>query len=165
MDYRIEPLLAGDWPEVRAIYVAGIATGHATFETEAPEWASWDAGHLAVGRLVARSESGLLGWVALSSVSRRPVYAGVAEESVYIAEAARGQGVGRALLSAAIDASEQAGIWMLQTSIFPENPASVSLHERCGFRVVGRRERIAQHYGIWRDTLLLERRSAVVGVE
>lgn len=164
MDVQIEPMHAVDWPEVRAIYLAGIATGQATFESSAPGWQDWDAAHLTTARLVARDPSGLLGWVALSPVSRRRVYAGVAEESVYIAEAARGRGVGRALLSAAISAAEVAGIWMLQASMFPENSASITLHQRCGFRVVGRRERIGQHGGVWRDTLLLERRSAVVGV-
>lgn len=164
MDVQIEPMHAEDWPEVRVIYLAGIATGQATFETSAPGWQDWDAAHLTTARLVARDPAGLLGWVALSPVSRRRVYAGVAEESVYIAEAARGRGVGQALLSAAISAAESAGIWMLQASMFPENSASITLHQRCGFRVVGRRERIGQHGGVWRDTLLLERRSAVVGV-
>lgn len=164
MDVRIEPMRADDWPAVRAIYLAGIATGQATFETDAPGWQDWDAVHLQVARLVAREPAGLLGWVALSPVSRRRVYQGVAEESVYIAEAARGRGVGRALLTAAIAASEATGIWMLQAGMFPENTASIALHLRCGFRVVGRRERIGLHGGIWRDTLLLERRSATVGV-
>lgn len=164
MDVVIEPMRVEHWPDVRAIYLAGIATGQATFETDAPGWQDWDAARLKVARLVARDPSGLLGWVALSPISRRPVYAGVAEESLYIAEVARGRGIGRVLLSAAIDASEAAGIWMLQASMFPENTASLTLHQRCGFRLVGRRERIGQHGGVWRDTILLERRSAVAGV-
>jgi phosphinothricin acetyltransferase len=165
MEYQIEPMRDDDWPAVRAIYLAGIAQGQATFEMTAPSWEDWDAGHLSLGRLVARGPSGVLGWVSLSPVSRRAVYVGVAENSVYISQETRGQGIGRALMSALIAVSEQVGIWMLQTSIFPENAASLALHERCGFRVVGRRERIGRQYGVWRDTLLLERRSAVVGVE
>lgn len=154
-----------DWPAVRDIYEAGIATGEATFQTEAPSWDVWDAAHLKTCRLVARDDQGkVVGWAALGPVSSRPVYAGVAEVSVYIAASARGRGLGRQLLAALIDASERDGRWSLQASIFPENEASVRLHQSCGFRVVGRRERIACQYGRWRDTLWLERRSAVVGV-
>ena len=152
------------WPQVRAIYLEGIATGNATFEQSAPEWDNWDAGHLAKPRLVARAESGdILGWAALSPVSGRCVYAGVAEVSVYIAEHARGRGVGRQLLERLVDESEAAGVWTLQAGIFPENAASVSLHASTGFRVVGTRERIGQMNGRWRDVLLMERRSLVVG--
>jgi phosphinothricin acetyltransferase len=162
---NILPVLAAHWPEVRAIYTEGIATGQATFATEAPAWADWDSSHLAACRLVAVStDARVLGWAALSPVSGRCVYAGVAEVSVYVAAGARGQGVGRALLAALATASEQQGLWMLQAGIFPENEASVRLHEGAGFRVVGRRERIGQLHGQWRDTLLLERRSNVVGV-
>jgi L-amino acid N-acyltransferase YncA len=162
---RVDAMSSDDWPAVRDIYEAGIATGEATFQTEAPPWEAWDAAHLATCRLVARDEDGnLVGWAALGRVSARPVYAGVAEVSVYIAASARGRGLGRLLLTALIDASERDGRWTLQASIFPENEASVRLHERCGFRVVGRRERIASQYGRWRDTLLLERRSSVVGL-
>ncbi|MGE5102350.1 MAG: N-acetyltransferase family protein [Deltaproteobacteria bacterium] len=162
---RIDAMTPDDWPAVRDIYQAGIATGEATFQTEAPAWDAWDAGHLKTCRLVARDDEGkVVGWAALGPVSSRPVYAGVAEVSVYIAAGARGRGLGRQLLTALIDASERDGRWSLQASIFPENEASVRLHQRCGFRVVGRRERIACHYGRWRDTLWLERRSAVVGV-
>ena len=154
-----------DWPAVRAIYAAGIATGNATFQTEAPEWAAWDAGHLPSCRLVARDGSGtVVGWAALSPVSTRPVYAGVVEVSVYVGESVRGQGVGRALLDALIHASERDGRWMLQAGILAENEASVALHLRCGFRVVGRRERIGRLNGVWRDVLLLERRSEVAGL-
>lgn len=161
---NVEPMTAAHWPAVRAIYAEGLATGQATFATEAPTWDAWDAGHLAAGRLVATEATGrVLGWAALSPVSSRCVYGGVAEVSVYVGAAARGRGVGRALLAALITESEQGGLWMLQAGIFPENTASVRLHEAAGFRQVGRRERIGQLRGHWRDTLLLERRSTVVG--
>ena len=158
----ITELTVGDWPAVQAIYAEGIATGQATFETTVPDWAAWDAARLTCCRLAARRGAALVGWATLGPVSARPVYRGVAEVSVYVAAAARGQGVGRALLAALVAASEAAGIWTLQASIFPENAASLALHAACGFRVVGRRERIAQHHGLWRDTLLLERRSDVL---
>ena len=148
-----------DWPTVRTIYEQGIATRLATFETEAPAWDAWDTAHLAGPRLVAEEDGEVLGWAAFSPVSRRACYAGVAEESVYIAESARGQGVGKALLGRLCTEAEAAGIWTIQTSIFPENVASIELHRRCGFRVVGTRERIAQLDGAWRDTVLMERRA------
>ena len=154
-----------DWEFVRAIYLEGIATGQATFETEAPDWERWDAGHSPQCRLVARSGDGVLGWAALSPVSRREVYAGVAEVSVYVAATARGLGVGDALMRALIEAAERHGVWTLQSSVFPENHASIALHLKHGFREVGRRERIARHHGVWRDTAALERRSRVVGVD
>ena len=160
----ILPMTAAHWPAVRAIYAEGLATGTATFATEAPAYSAWDAGHLPTGRLVAADAAGAVrGWAALSPVSGRCVYAGVAEVSVYVAAAARGCGVGRALMRALVAESEQHGLWTLQAGIFPENMASVRLLEAVGFRVVGRRERIGQLRGVWRDTLLLERRSAVVG--
>jgi L-amino acid N-acyltransferase YncA len=153
-----------DWPAVRAIYLEGIATGHATFEQTAPEWEKWDTGHLPAARIVARSEAGtVLGWAALSGVSSRCVYAGVAEVSIYVAEHARGRGVGRQLMSRLIDDSEAQGMWTLQAGIFPENVASIALHERAGFRIVGRRERLGQMNGRWRDVVLMERRSVVTG--
>jgi phosphinothricin acetyltransferase len=152
-----------DWPQVLSIYEAGIATGNATFETSAPDWPAWDASHLAEHRLVAVSDGSVLGWAALAAVSDRCVYAGVAENSVYIHPDARGRGVGHRLLSALIESAEQAGIWTIQTGIFPENTASLQLHERCGFRVVGVRQRIGQHHGRWRDVLFVERRSERVG--
>lgn len=155
---------AADADGVLAIYAEGLETGEATFETEVPTWAAWDAGHLQDCRLVARSGDTLAGWAALSPVSGRCVYAGVAEVSVYVAARARGQGVGRELLRHLVAASEGVGVWTLQAGLFPENAASLRLHERCGFRVVGRRERIGQLRGVWRDTLLLERRSATVGI-
>jgi L-amino acid N-acyltransferase YncA len=151
-----------DWPAVEAIYAAGIATGEATFETEPPSWEAFDVGRLPDHRLVAVDDGDVVGWAALSPTSPRPCYAGVVEHSVYVAEHARGRGVGRALMEALTASADTAGIWTIQTSVFPENAASVALHERAGFRVVGRRERIAQLDGVWRDTLLLERRSRTV---
>jgi phosphinothricin acetyltransferase len=159
----VDAMTPSDWPEVRAIFEEEIATGHATFETAAPGWAEWDRAHLPNRRLVARGQDGILGWAALTGVSGRCVYAGVADLSVYVAARARGRGVGRALLRALIDASERSGIWTLQAGVFPENTASLALHESCGFRVVGRRERIGMLDGAWRDVILLERRSPSVG--
>jgi L-amino acid N-acyltransferase YncA len=153
------------WPAVRAIYEAGIATGNATFETQAPTWETWDKGHLAHSRLVALAPDGTVrGWAALSPVSGRCVYGGVAEISVYIAAEARGQGVGRQLLQALIQESEANGIWTLQAGTFEENAASIGLHTQAGFRVIGHRERIGQHHGVWRNTVQMERRSPTVGV-
>ena len=163
-EIHITPLAAEEWPAVRAIYAEGIATGQATFETAVPDWPAWDAARLACCRLAARRGPELVGWATLGPVSARSVYQVVAEVSVYVAAAARGQGVGRALLMALVEASEAAGLWTLQASIFPENAASLALHVACGFRVAGRRQRIAQHHGLWRDTLLLERRSERVGL-
>lgn len=164
-------MTAGDWPAVRQVYLDGLATGEASFETTPPSWEQWDAAHLEFCRLVARApgppsdaSGGILGWAALSPVSRRACYRGVAEVSVYVAAEARGHGVGRALLDALIAGSEANGMWTLQASIFPENVASVRLHETAGFRMMGRRERIAQHHGRWRDTVILERRSTRVGL-
>jgi phosphinothricin acetyltransferase len=157
MDFTIRPLLPPDWPAVRAIYLEGIATGNATFETAAPEWERWDAAHLAHSRLVAVAET-VLGFAALSPVSARQVYAGVAEVSVYVGSQSRGAGVGRALLGELIRTSEAAGIWTLQAGIFPENQASLRLHEMAGFRIVGTRERIGCLADRWRDVVLLERR-------
>ena len=165
---KFQPMTAAHWPQVRAIYEQGIATGLATFATSAPTWEAWDRDHLAACRLVAvdadyGGSGQVLGWAALSPVSGRCVYGGVAEVSVYVAGAARGRGVGRQLLAALVAASEAHGLWTLQAGIFPENTTSVSIHAGAGFREVGRRERIGQLHGAWRDTLLLERRSAVVG--
>jgi len=152
--FAVDAMLPSDWAGVLAIYLEGIATGNATFETEAPSWDAWDRAHLAEPRLAARDDAGrVLGWAALTPVSGRCVYAGVA----------RGRGVGRALLDALIESSERAGIWTLQAGIFPENAASLALHRGCGFREVGRRERIGKLKGVWRDVLLLERRSSAVG--
>jgi len=166
----VSPMLAADWPEVRAVHAEGIATGHATFETEPPpSWSAFDAGRSAAHRLTARSAEGaLLGWAAVSPVSARPVCAGVVEHSVYVAAAARGRGVGRLLLAELIASTEAAGLWTLQASVFPENTASLALHEAAGFRVVGVRRRVARSSagplaGTWRDTVLVERRSTVAG--
>jgi L-amino acid N-acyltransferase YncA len=164
MPVTIAALTAADWPWVRAIYLEGIATGNATFERAAPEWERWDAGHLAVCRLAARAEGVPLGWAALSRISVRAVYAGVAEVSVYVAAAARGRGVGGALLAALVEESERCDIWTLQAGIFPENAASLAIHRRAGFRVVGIRERMGCMDGRWRDVVLMERRSQKVGV-
>jgi len=156
-------MTAADWPAVRDIYAEGIATGNATFETSAPSWPAWDAGHTPDHRFVAvDADDTVLGWVACSSVSDRCVYAGVLELSVYVAAAARGRGVGSALLAALVASTEAAGVWTLQTGIFPENEPSLALHARFGFRVVGTRERIGRMNGVWRDTVLLERRSATI---
>lgn len=160
MNGVIDQMRASDWEQVRSIYLEGIRSGHSTFETEAPSWEKWDEGHLQIARLVMRDGETIVGWAALSPVSKREVYRGVAELTVYVSENARGQGIGRALLEALIEESERNGIWTLQASIFPENVASVQLHRGCGFREVGRRERIAMLNGVWRDTLLFERRSS-----
>ena len=161
--FVIDALRPDDWPAVEAIYREGIATGMATFETETLPWEQWDAAHRPDCRLVARDGARVLGWAALSPVSDRCAYAGVAENSIYIAAAARGQGIGKRLLGALVEASEAAGIWTLQTGIFPENAASLALHQACGFRIVGTRERVGQLHGVWKDVVFLERRSRVVG--
>ena len=161
----LRDMTAADWPRVQAIYEEGIATGDATMETSAPAWEVWDAGHLKTCRFVAVDADRLIGWAALSPVSGRCVYAGVAEVSVYVSAAARGRGIGRLLLQALVAESERNGIWTLQAGIFPENHASVAIHERCGFRLVGRREKLGQRNGVWRDVLLLEKRSATVGAQ
>jgi len=155
----IRPMGPSDWSAVRAIYADGIATGNATFETEPPDWEIWDSGHLPDLRFVAVEGDVVVGWAAASPVSERCCYAGVVENSVYVDTDHRGKGVGLKVLGALIDASEAMGVWTVQTGIFPENSASVALHHACGFRVVGRRERLGQLGGVWRDVLLMERRS------
>jgi phosphinothricin acetyltransferase len=160
MGFTLRPMIPGDWPVVREIYLEGIATGNATFETEAPDWERWNAAHLDICRLVAEDAEALRGFAALSRVSPRRVYAGVAEVSVYVAECARAAGAGSALLRELVRLSEENGIWTLQAGIFPENDASLRLHTRCGFRVVGVRERIGCMDGNWRDVVLVERRRA-----
>ncbi len=161
--YKIQSMRAEHWPAVEQIYKAGIATQNATFETESPGWESWSARHHQHSRLVLEGDREVFGWAALSPVSPRRVYAGVAEVSIYIAEAARGRGLGKTLLQSLIEHSEQNGIWTLQAGIFPENTASIALHKALGFREVGRREKLGQLHGIWRDVILLERRSAKTG--
>ena len=159
----IRKMTAKDWPAVRAIFEEGIATGDATFETKAPSWEEWDAGHLKECRLVATDAEKVVGWAALSPVSSRCVYAGVAEVSVYIKDGERGRRIGRRLLQALVQESEQCGLWTLQAGIFPENEPSIAVHERCGFRMIGRREKLGQMDGRWRDVLLFERRSSATG--
>jgi L-amino acid N-acyltransferase YncA len=155
---EIRAMTAGDWTAVEAIYEEGIATREATFETSAPTWDEFASGRHREHRFVAVDGGRVVGWAALSPTSSRACYAGVAEHSVYVTEDARGRGVGHALMNALLASADAGGIWTIQTSVFPENEASLALHERLGFRVVGRRERIAQLDGVWRDTILLERR-------
>lgn len=164
-ELEIEEMRPADWAPVKTIYLEGIATGQATFETDAPSWEAWDAAHLPFARLVARDGETVIGWAALSPVSQRCVYGGVAEVSVYVSAARRQAGVGRKLLAALIAASEERGIWTLQAGMFPENLGSLRLHREFSFREVGRRERLGKLHGVWRDTILLERRSALIGTE
>jgi L-amino acid N-acyltransferase YncA len=164
MSYLIDEMRPEDWPQARLIYLEGIATGDATFETEAPEWQSWHQAHLPFARLVVRDGDTLLGWAALSPISSRAVYAGVAEVSVYVSAAHRGKGLGRLLLGRLIAEAEKNGIWTLQAGIFAENMASLALHQTCGFREVGRRQKLGKLNDRWRDVILLERRSQKVGI-
>jgi L-amino acid N-acyltransferase YncA len=161
----VRAMRAEDWPSVAEIYAQGIAGGDATFETDVPTWDRWDAAHLPDHRLVAELDGAVVGWTAVSPVSGRCVYAGVVEHSVYVAEAARGRGIGGRLLTALAESTERAGIWTIQTGIFPENEPSLALHRAAGFRVLGVRERPGQLHGRWRDVVLLERRSRVAGTE
>jgi L-amino acid N-acyltransferase YncA len=165
MEHVIDTMSPADWDQVLGIYLEGISTGNATFETEVPDWETWNAYHLRQCRLVAKAGDAVMGWAALSLVSTRRVYAGVAEVSAYVAGNFRGRGIGRALLETLIACSEQHGIWTLQAGILTENVSSLQLHKRCGFREVGRRERIGKLNNAWRDVVLLERRSKRVGVE
>jgi phosphinothricin acetyltransferase len=167
MSSEAPPVSVGDllpehWPEIARIYEAGIATGNATFEVTVPDWEQWDEGHLRDHRFVALHNDRVVGWVAVSSVSDRCVYGGVVENSVYVDDAFRGRGIGRRLLERLVESTESAGIWTIQTGIFPENEASVELHRRVGFEIVGTRKRLGKLNGVWRDVLLLERRSGVV---
>jgi L-amino acid N-acyltransferase YncA len=155
---------AAHWPQVKAIYENGIATGQATFQTSSPEWEEWDSAHVKTCRLVAIENDNVIGWAALTAVSGRCVYAGVGEVSVYVDESARGKGVGKALLNELIKESELHNFWTLQAGIFPENIASVKIHESTGFRIIGTRVKIGQMNGVWRDTVLLERRSEKIGI-
>jgi L-amino acid N-acyltransferase YncA len=166
----IRTMRADDGPAILRIYQQGADTGHATFQTSAPPWEEWDHGHTRDARLVAERDGGVAGWAALARVSSRPVYAGVAELSIYIADDARGAGVGRLLMESIIESAEAAGYWTLESGVFPENRASIALHESTGFRIVGTRERQGRMThgpmtGVWRDVVLLERRSATIGVE
>ena len=165
MDLIIDELRADDWDQVRQIYLDGLATGQASFEVEAPSWEIWNKSHHSHSRLVVRRDGRVVAWAALAPVSARQCYAGVAEVSLYVAADQRGRGVGQRLLQAVIESSEKHGIWSLCGATFPENQASIRLQLACGFRIVGRRERVAQHHGVWRDTVLTERRSRVVGLQ
>ena len=164
MEHNIEirEMLDTDWPMVKSIYLEGIATGNATFQTEAPAFEEWTKSHHSKCRLVAVNEGIVVGWIAISPVSKRIVYKGVGEVSIYVSTQAKNKGIGTVLFSKLIEESEKQGFWTLQSSIFKENIASIKLHKKLGFREVGYREKIAQHNGIWRDVLLLERRSKVI---
>ncbi|MHC4137659.1 MAG: GNAT family N-acetyltransferase [Planctomycetota bacterium] len=159
---EIVPLASEHWEAVSEIFREGIATGEATFEQACPDWVEWDASHLAACRFVALADRRVVGWAALAPVAERCVYGGVAEVSVYVAASARRTGVGSALLAALVAASEREGLWTLQAGVFPENEASVALHRKHGFREVGTRERLGKLAGVWRDVVLLERRSPTV---
>jgi L-amino acid N-acyltransferase YncA len=161
---QIETMQSTHWDAVQKIYEEGIATGNATFQTAIPTWEEWDTAHVKNSRLVAIENNQVLGWAALTPVSGRCVYAGVGEVSVYVAQAARGKGVGKILLQSLIEESEKHNFWTLQAGIFPENEGSVKIHTQNGFRIIGSRERIGEMNGVWRDTLLLERRSNKVGL-
>jgi phosphinothricin acetyltransferase len=162
---RIDAMTAAEWPDVRRIYEEGLATGVGSFETTVPSWHEWDAARLPHSRLVARRGDAIVGWVALSPVSKRACYAGVAELAVYVAQRERGRGVGRALIDALVASAESHGIWTLQAATIATNAASLALLARCGFRTVGRRERIAKRDGRWQDSILTERRSERVGMD
>jgi len=159
------PMHASDWPRVSEIYAEGISTGFATFEKEIPTYESWDSAHISACRLVAINENKIMGWAALSPVSSRCVYGGVGEVSVYVGQNSRGMGVGKLLMGALITESEKEGLWTLQSGIFPENKGSIKLHEELGFRYIGKRERVGRLNGLWKDNLLYERRSEIVGVD
>lgn len=163
-DYVLRNMTPNDWPQVREIYQQGIAGNQATFETTAPDWQAWHVSHRTDCRLVAEQQGRAIAWIALSPVSKRAAYAGVAEVSIYVDDKHQGRGIGKALIQRLIQDSEEAGVWSLYCSILPENQASIALLEGHGFRRVGTRERIAQHRGVWRDTLILERRSRIIGV-
>ena len=164
-DITVMAMVPEDWPRVRRIYADGIATGHATFETVVPDWETWDRNHRPECRLVARSGDDVIAWAALSPVSARACYAGVAEHSIYVDASQRGQGIGKLLLASLVAESEAAGFWTLQSSVFPENRASIAIHLACGFRIMGRRKRVAMLNGVWRDTVVVERRSRAVGAD
>nr|WP_321414874.1 N-acetyltransferase family protein [uncultured Allomuricauda sp.] len=161
----VRNMMPSDWQEVSSIYLEGIATGFATFETNAPSYEQWDNAHITACRLVAEHDAIIVGWAALSPVSSRCVYGGVAEVSVYISAKSRGKGVGKLLMQRLIDESEKAGFWTIQSGIFPENTGSIKLHEKVGFRYIGKRERVGKINGVWKDNLLFERRSKRVGVD
>ncbi|MCL6571547.1 MAG: GNAT family N-acetyltransferase [Bacillus sp. (in: Bacteria)] len=162
---RITEMVSGDWEEVKSVFLEGIASGNATFQTDAPSWENWDQGHLVDCRFVARTEGKVVGWTAVSPISSRCVYSGVAEVSVYVSKHVKGTGIGSKLLNNLINVSEHKGIWTLQSGVFPENISSLKLHHKFGFREVGLRENIGKMNGVWRDVVLLERRSKLVGID
>lgn len=164
MTVQIEKMLASHWEAVSNIYLEGIATGFATFETNAPSYEAWHKAHMASCRLIAVENENILGWAALSPVSSRCVYGGVAEISVYVGATSRGKGVGKRLMETLIQESEKEGVWTLQSGIFPENEGSIELHKKVGFRYIGKRERVGKLHGVWKDNLLFERRSKTVGL-
>ncbi len=161
----LEQMQPSDWEAVKEIYEEGIATGNATFQQSAPTWEDWNNSHLQHSRIVAEEDDSILGWAALTPVSGRCVYVGVAEVSVYVSDKARGKGIGKQLLQKLIEESEANGIWTLQAGIFPENTPSIKIHEACGFRIFGTRECIGKMNDVWRDNLQLERRSKIVGID
>ncbi len=161
----IRDMKPSDWEEVARIYLEGIATGFATFETKAPTYEHWDKAHTKECRLIAENDGETMGWAALSPVSSRCVYGGVGEVSVYISDKSRGKGVGKLLMRHLIDKSENAGFWTIQSGIFPENMGSIKLHEKMGFRYIGKRERVGKIHGVWKDNLLFEKRSSKVGID
>ncbi|MDW3651597.1 MAG: N-acetyltransferase family protein [Bacteroidia bacterium] len=165
MKIQLRKMTATDWPRVKDIYQKGLDLGYASFETEAPAWEKWDATHLTDCRYVAETSEGILGWIALSKVSAREVYKGVAEVSIYIDPAQSGRGLGKKLMEKVIEESEKRGFWTLQSGIFPQNTASIHLHEKMGFRKIGYREKVAKRVGIWQDNVLMERRSKKVGLD
>jgi len=162
---KILPLIPKHWVEVKKIYEQGLKTGIATFETESPNWEEWNQSHLSICRFVAIQEEKVIGWVALSPVSSRCVYGGVAETSIYIDEKFQGKGIGKMLLSEVIASSEENNYWMLQAGVMPANIGSIKLHESMGFRIVGYREKISKLNDVWMDNIFLERRSKVVGID
>ena len=162
---QLRPMQPSDWPDVSNIYAEGIATGYATFEKEIPAFENWDKNHLTSCRLIAETRAGITGWAALSPVSGRCVYGGVAEISIYVGQKFRGLGIGKLLMKSLIDQSEEAGLWTLQSGIFPENKGSIKLHENLGFRRIGYRERVGKLDGVWKDNVIFERRSKTVGIE
>ncbi|WP_087974399.1 GNAT family N-acetyltransferase [Oceanobacillus rekensis] len=165
MEYQISKMEEKDWEQVRDIFIQGIQTGNATFDTDAPSWEEWDRGHIHACRLVVSNGEKLLGWAALSQVSSRRAFAGIAELSIYLSVDSVGKGIGSKLIQAVIESSEAAGFWTLQSGIFPENTASIHLHKKVGFREIGVRKQLGKMNGRWRDVVMMERRSEIVGIE
>ncbi|MFC4024850.1 GNAT family N-acetyltransferase [Oceanobacillus longus] len=165
MEYKIDKMLDADWEQVRNIFIQGIETKNATFETEAPSWEEWNQGHIQECRLVVRDGEKVLGWAALSPISSRRAFTGIAELSIYFSLDSVGKGIGTKLIQTVIESSEAAGFWTLQSGIFPENISSIRLHEKAGFRMIGIRERMGKLDDVWRDVAMMERRSEIVGID